>query len=180
MILALIYSILFIPNHSLAQTSQCNLRVSVSEQLLRLYEGDSLKETYSISTSKYGEGSYKNSNKTPLGLHHIEQKIGRGVPLGTIFKSRKNTNKKAQIYIDATDVKEDLVTSRILWLKGLEEGKNLGGDVDSFERYIYIHGTNEEGLIGRKASHGCIRMKNKDVISLFDRVSQGDKVYIKI
>ena len=181
-ILALIYSFLFLSHTAFGQhlDAAIFLEVSVKEQILYVYQGESLLKSYPISTSKYGEGSQKNSNKTPLGKHRIEQKIGDGAALGTIFKSRKNTHRKAVIYTDPTiDVGEDLVTTRILWLKGLERGKNLGGEVDSFERYIYIHGTNEEGLIGKKSSHGCIRMKNQDVITLFDLVSRGDIVYIK-
>ena len=95
-----------------------------------------------------------------------------------IFKERINTGRYAEIHHTDYDSDEDHVTSRILWLEGLEEGFNKGGNVDSFNRYIYIHGTPEEGLIGKKASHGCIRMFNHDVIELYDLVQEGTKVNI--
>ena len=99
--------------------------------------------------------------------------------MGTIFKARINTKKIAHIYTDKTDNEEDLVTTRILWLKGMEIGLNTGEGIDSYKRYIYIHGTNEEGLIGSPASHGCIRMNNKDVSELFNLVTTKTLVYIQ-
>ena len=96
----------------------------------------------------------------------------------TIFRSRANTGKVAKILTEPIDVEEDLVLTRILWLEGLEPGVNRGPGIDSKSRYIYIHGTNEEGLIGTPASHGCLRMKNDDVIDLFDRVPVGTEVWI--
>ena len=92
------------------------------------------------------------------------------MPLNTIFVARVNTNEKASIIRSLDDSEDDYVTSRILWLDGLEEGINKGEGVDSFNRFIYIHGTHEEGLIGQKASHGCIRMFNNDVVKLYDIV----------
>tara|TARA_A100000164_G_C21525731_1_gene593628 strand:+ start:224 stop:532 length:309 start_codon:yes stop_codon:yes gene_type:complete len=97
----------------------------------------------------------------------------------TIFISRINTFRVANIIELPIDSEEDLVTSRILWLDGLEIGANKGPGIDSFQRYIYIHGTQEEGLIGQKASHGCIRMFNSDVVYLYELVEKGTKVYIK-
>jgi hypothetical protein len=132
-----------------------------------------------ISTATNGVGSEKGSDKTPLGLHKISEKIGDGAALGTIFKSRQNTGKQVEILTaPGADSKDDYVTSRIMWLEGLEPGVNKGGDVDSKERYIYIHGTGEEGKLGTPASHGCIRMKNADVINLFNRVDENTLVYI--
>jgi len=151
--------------------------VNISEQKLYLHEAGKPIITYPISSSKYGLGSKAGSNKTPLGQHRIVQKIGDGAPEGIIFKGRVNTGFFAEI--NGKNV-GDLVTSRILWLEGLEEGKNKGAGIDSYSRYIYIHGTAEENLIGQPASHGCIRMYNKDVIDLFDRVSEGTLVDIKI
>ena len=129
--------------------------------------------------AKYGEGSIENSFKTPLGYHVVKEKIGEGAEKNTIFKSRINTKRSADIIEEYQDSDDDFVTSRIMWLDGKEEGKNKGGAVDSFARYIYIHGTHEEGLIGTKASHGCIRMFNADAIELFDRIKIGTKVLIK-
>jgi lipoprotein-anchoring transpeptidase ErfK/SrfK len=155
--------------------------VDISEQELYLYEGhqatpDNLVESYPVSTSKYGIGSRAGSNKTPLGRHYIKDKIGAGAPEKMIFKARRRTGRLAEI--NGKDV-GDLVTSRIMWLKGLEPGKNSGRGVDSYKRYIYIHGTAEEYKIGEKASHGCVRMYNRDVIDLFDRVKEGTEVYIR-
>ena len=153
--------------------------VDISDQRLYLIENSRIIESYPISSSKYGEGNIENSFKTPLGRHIIKEKIGYGVPLNTIFVARVNTNKKANIIRSLDDSEDDYVTSRILWLDGLEEGINKGEGIDSFNRFIYIHGTHEEGLIGQKASHGCIRMFNNDVVKLYDIVKKGTKVYIK-
>ena len=153
--------------------------VDISDQRLYLIEGSIIIESYPISSSKYGEGSIENSFKTPLGKHIIKEKIGSGAPLNTIFVARVNTNEKANIIRSLDDSEDDYVTSRILWLDGLEEGINKGEGVDSFNRFIYIHGTHEEGLIGQKSSHGCIRMFNNDVVKLYDIVKKGTKVYIK-
>ena len=153
--------------------------VDISEQRLYLFNNDNLVQSFPVSTSKYGEGQIENSFKTPLGLHEIKEKIGDKALINTIFIARENTNKRAEIQINPNDTEDDFVTSRILWLDGLENGINRGVGVDSFSRYIYIHGTHEEGLIGQKASHGCIRMFNNDVIELFDMVSEGTKVQIR-
>ena len=117
-----------------------------------------------------------NSFKTPTGLHSVSSMLGRGLPAGTLFKNRRPTGK---VIKKIPHSNSDYITSRILRLNGLEDGKNKGGDVDSYNRYIYIHGTHEEGLIGKKASHGCIRMFNNDVIDLFERVQEGTYVLIK-
>ena len=109
----------------------------------------------------------------------VKEKIGEGAEKNTIFKSRINTKRSADIIEEYQDSDDDFVTSRIMWLDGKEEGKNKGGAVDSFARYIYIHGTHEEGLIGTKASRGCIRMFNADAIELFDRIKKGTKVLIR-
>ncbi|GAH92165.1 unnamed protein product [marine sediment metagenome] len=133
---------------------------------------------YPVSTSKYGVGNEKNSMKTPLGTHFIAEKIGDGAKIGTIFELCENTGEIAEIYTDAKDIKEDVITTRILWLKGIVPGVNEGEGVDSYNRHIYIHGSPEEGLIGTPASNGCIRMKNKDIIELFDSISEGTLVGI--
>lgn len=153
--------------------------VDISDQSLVLYEQGSETARYPVSTSSYGIGSQSGSNKTPLGAHYVKRKIGSGAKSGTIFKGRKNTGKLADIEHRPRATGDDHVTTRILWLSGLESGKNQGGDIDSFKRYIYIHGTHEEGLIGQPASHGCVRMYNRDVIELFDRVPESSLVYIQ-
>ena len=151
----------------------------ISEQRLYLIENSLIKASYPISTSKYGEGSIENSFKTPLGKHSIKEMIGEEAEINTIFTSRINTKRSATIIDQFEDTDNDYVTSRIMWLDGEEDGLNKGGNVDSFQRYIYIHGTHEEGLIGTKASHGCIRMFNYDVIELFNLVNIGTKVLIR-
>ena len=153
--------------------------VDISEQRLYVLANDIVLESFPISSSKFGEGSTENSFKTPLGMHTIREKIGADAPLNTIFVARINTEKKAEIIHTMEDSDNDFVTSRILWLDGQEQGINRGEGVDSYDRYIYIHGTHEEGLIGIKASHGCIRMFNNDVIELYDMVNKGTKVYIR-
>ena len=156
-----------------------HIEVDISEQRLYLIENSLIKASYPISTSKYGEGNIENSLKTPLGKHSIKEMIGEEAEINTIFSSRINTNRSATIIDQFEDTDNDYVTSRIMWLDGEEDGFNKGGNVDSFRRYIYIHGTHEEGLIGTKASHGCIRMFNYDVIELFNLVNIGTKVLIR-
>ncbi|KAG1663415.1 Amidophosphoribosyltransferase [Nymphon striatum] len=128
---------------------------------------------------KAGLGNLSGSFKTPLGVHKIEEKIGKGAKPGTIFKARLNTHAIAPILFNPDETSNaDNITSRILWLKGLEHGVNLGNDVDTYKRYIYIHGTDEEGRLGTPVSHGCIRMANSEVIELFDEVEVGTIVCI--
>jgi lipoprotein-anchoring transpeptidase ErfK/SrfK len=152
--------------------------VNVPSQQLFLLKKGKIDIIYSISTSVYGTGSEVNSYKTPLGRHKISEKIGEGLPEGAILKGRRWTGAIANIIKEPIDTEFDVVTSRILWLTGLEEGKNLGSGVDSKSRYIYIHGTAEEGLIGKPASDGCVRMYNSDVISLFNSVNINTEVWI--
>ncbi len=157
--------------------------ISVEKQILHLLKGNRLLKTYPVSTAKNGVGFEEGSFKTPTGLHRIAEKIGDGYPIGAVFKSRKFTGDIARIEKKPVSTNKDLITTRILWLEGLEEGKNRGVNkdgvvVDTFKRYIYIHGTDEEGLIGRAVSHGCIRMKNTDIVELFNMVEEGTIVYI--
>ena len=165
------------------QPSDCSedkwIRIDISEQKLYLLSRDSVNAEYQISTSQFGIGNQKNSCQTPTGWHRICLKIGFGEPPGMIFKARKPIGKIAKIVTDTTDVIEDVITTRILRLEGLEPGLNNGEEIDSFDRCIYIHGTNEEGLIGTPSSHGCIRLKNMDILDLFDRVSDSTLVLIE-
>lgn len=156
-----------------------NIEVSISKQKLYLKENNEVVKTYTISSSGYGEGSEEGTNHTPLGLHEIKKKIGHEKPIGARFIGRVFTGEIYSIYSrEKILVTDDVIQTRIMWLSGLEEGKNLGGNVDTFSRYIYIHGTPEEWRLGQKASHGCIRMSNSDVIELFNIVEEGTKVYI--
>jgi len=147
------------------------------EQKLYLVNEDKkfrISKSYDISTGKKGFGNEFGSGKTPVGIHRIKEKYGTGAPSGTIFKARRSVGKIAKIYTEEYHSPKDLITSRIMWLDGCEE-KNK----NTFARYIYIHGTPEEGLIGSPVSHGCIRMKNRDVIELYKLVKLGTYVNIK-
>jgi len=146
------------------------LIVSVADQKMHLLQNDKVVRTFVISTSYKGVGSIENSNRTPLGTHRIAEKHGDNAEIGETFWGVAKTGKKVEIYTDETDTSIDYVTTRVLWLEGMEPGKNKGGDVDSYKRKIFIHGTNEEGLLGKPASHGCIRMKNTEVIELFNLI----------
>ena len=131
---------------------------------------------YPVSTAENGMGNRMDSYKTPFGIHRIRQKIGGGEPSGMIFESREATGCIAS---NLNNQDKDEITSRILWLDGLEDGINLNGAYDTFSRYIYIHGTSDEKRIGEPVSAGCIRMKNADVIELFDEVLVNDLVIIR-
>ena len=148
-----------------------------SQQMFFIKKGE-IVDIYSISSSYYGTGNKVNSLMTPLGKHEIYKKLGENLPENAILKGRVWNGAIAEIIKEPLDTDFDHVTSRILWLDGLEEGKNKGPGIDSRERYIYIHGTAEEGLIGKPASDGCIRMYNKDVIELFDLVDEKAQVWI--
>ena len=153
-----------------------DIRVYISTQELHLFSGKKQRKIYPISTSKYGIGNATDSNKTPLGLHNISNKIGDDAAIGAIFKAGKDIGKQANINGDNAD--EDLITTRIMILTGLEEGINKGKNIDSYERGIWMHGTPEENMIGKPASHGCIRMKNEDICELFEFVKVGTQVRI--
>jgi len=147
--------------------------VSVKFQKLYLMNGSELLKEYVISTGKNGVGCEENSLKTPFGVHRIVEKFGAFGPIGGIYKERKFTGEIATIYTDKVDMPTDYITSRIMWLDGLEEANK-----NSKIRYIYIHGTHEEGLLGSPASHGCVRMKNTDIIELFDYLPENTLVNI--
>lgn len=154
------------------------LYVDIKDQNMYLLKKGTIYQAYKISSSYYGTGSKVNSLKTPLGKHEIYKKIGASLPINAILKGRVWNGAIANIITDEIDTDFDHVTSRILWLDGLEIGKNKGPGIDSRSRYIYIHGTAEEGLIGKPASDGCIRMYNSDAIDLFELVEEKDQVWI--
>ncbi len=153
--------------------------VDESDQRMYWYKDDELVRSYSISTSAKGLGQDAEGETTPSGAHRISTKIGRNAPRGTIFEKLANTGKIAKIYTKPEYSQTALVLTRIMRLDGLEPGKNKGGRVDTFNRMIYFHGTNKEGNLGKKASHGCIRMKNDEIMDLFNRVSVDTLVYIQ-
>ena len=152
--------------------------LDINSQTLSYIVKGTVSKKYNISSSYYGTGSEANSLKTPLGKHEIYKKIGNELPINAILKGRVWNGAIADIIEGPIDTDYDHVTSRILWLDGLEEGKNKGNGVDSRNRYIYIHGTAEEGLIGKPASDGCIRIYNNEVIELFELVSEKTQVWI--
>jgi lipoprotein-anchoring transpeptidase ErfK/SrfK len=131
-----------------------------------------VQKSFRISTSRFGIGQKKNSNCTPLGLHRIAMKAGGGWPIGAVFKNREMLGYTWMSRSGAA------ITNRILWLEGLEPGINRGGDVDTFERYVYIHGTGDEPGLGRPASHGCIHLGGTDLLPLYDAVPCGTLVWI--
>ena len=145
------------------------LEVSVATQTLRLWDGTRVVKSWPCSTSKFGIGFQEGSNRTPLGAFRVMEKHGNGAPLHTIFKSRQPVGE----WTPGDKVEADLILARILWLEGAEER-----NANTKERYVYIHGTNQEELIGRIGSHGCIRMKNLDVVELYDIIDVGTPVYI--
>ena len=155
------------------------INVSIKLQQLTLVVHTKVIKSYSVSTALKGIGQTKNSFQTPIGLHYIRAKIGKGLPALSIFEGRRPTGEIWSKDNAPLEPNDDWILSRIMWLSGKELGINRLGNSDTMQRYIYIHGTHEEGLIGSKASHGCIRMFNDDVIELFDMVKIGTKVLIK-
>ena len=151
------------------QSGQTKIDISIREQLLRLKCDDETLRTYPISSSRFGLGSEEGSMKTPLGEFRVAEKIGHEAAPGTIFKARVALGPD-----DPLPDTEDFITSRILWLDGLEED-----NANTRDRFIYIHGTRHEDKIGRPDSHGCIRMRNDDVIELFDLVDETTPVVIR-
>ncbi len=148
---------------------QHSIQVSIAKQRLELKAGRKVIRRFPVSTSRFGIGTESGSKKTPLGRFRVSDKIGHGMPAGTIFKSRVPLKPN-----DPEPASEDFVMSRILWLDGLSEE-----NANTRDRFIYIHGTQHEDKIGQPASHGCIRMRNTDVIELFDLVEEDTPVTIK-
>lgn len=152
--------------------------VGVKRQKLYLFNEGKVIHTYDVSTSSKGAGTKEGSEMTPVGLHKIKLKYGDDVPVAGILKGRRYTGEIAKIEEKPVKTGRDEITSRIITIYGLEEGINKGGALDSYDRKIYIHGTAEEGLIGQPASHGCVRMKNTDIIDMYERVERDMYVII--
>ena len=148
---------------------------SIEEQKLYMCRGNRIVEHFDCSTSRYGVGIRENSFRTPPGIHRIREKTGSGAPPLRIFKERRDTGTDW----DGKSREENLILARVMRLEGLEEGVNRGPGVDSFERFIYIHGTNREDLVGTPLSHGCLCLRSLDVIRLYETVSEGTLVYIE-
>ncbi len=157
-----------------------SIKINVAEQQLGLYADDGqLLQSYSVSTSKYGTGSRNGSEQTPLGLHRIKDKLGGAMPVNEVFIGRLPHGNLEECKARGVELPDDVIMSRIMWLEGMEPGRNRGGYVDTYQRYIYIHGTNHEESIGAPNSIGCIRMRNKDVVDLYRQVEVGSEVLIE-
>ncbi len=150
--------------------------VSIREQKLIHRRRSGVRYAYPVSTARVGIGNLRNSFCTPIGRHRIHAKIGAGMPVRTVFRARQPIG----LYEDLQDGEtHDWILTRILWLTGCQTGINRRGIHDTRSRYIYIHGTDEEACIGTPASHGCIRMRNEDIMELFEHCRVGESVLIR-
>ena len=157
-----------------------HIEISIQNQTLTLLDNAGREIAhYSVSTATNGAGCVKNSGCTPLGAHIIRAKIGAGAPPNTVFAGRRPTGEICTPELMAQYPERDWILTRILWLSGTEIGKNRLGSVDSMQRYIYIHGTPDGEPMGEPRSHGCVRMRNEDVMALFEQVKVGTRVLIK-
>lgn len=156
------------------------IEISIARQCLTLTDdqGEVLKR-YTVSTAAKGVGEQMGSYQTPRGLHRIRAKIGAGLPLGAVLRGRRPTGEICTPALMAEQPDKDWILTRILWLCGEEPGVNRGGQVDTMRRYVYIHGTPDETVLGVPGSHGCIRMRNAELVELFDRVPVGTPVHIR-
>jgi lipoprotein-anchoring transpeptidase ErfK/SrfK len=154
------------------------LRIDLSRQRLILYQGQRALRSYAVSTALNGPGERFSSGCTPRGLHRIRLKIGAGCPRDAVFVGRRPTGEVYSAELAAAQPGRDWILTRILWLTGLEPGLNRGGAVDTLRRFIYVHGCPDSAPMGVALSHGCIRMRNRDLLELFDRVDNGTLVEI--
>ncbi|WP_373017038.1 L,D-transpeptidase family protein [Thiomicrorhabdus sp.] len=157
-----------------------SISVSIQDQTLSLFNGRNLVREYPVSTGLNGVGNEKNSGKTPLGKHIIRAKIGAELPINSVLVGRRPTGEIYTPQLGELNPERDWILSRILWLSGKEKGINRLGRVDTMQRYIYLHGTPDSEPMGIPKSHGCIRMRNHDIIELFDLIEAGTEVDIKL
>ncbi len=155
-----------------------SLRIHLPGQWLELVHGDGRVTRYAVSTAANGPGEEEGSGCTPRGRHYVRARVGAGRPPGTVFVGRRPTGEIFSPELAHAHPERDWILTRILWLCGREPGRNRLGKVDSFWRYIYIHGTPDGEPMGEPRSHGCIRMRNADVLELFDQVPPGTAVDI--
>jgi L,D-transpeptidase YbiS len=153
--------------------------VRLGEQRLRLLRADGGRREFEVSTALNGPGEQDGSGCTPRGRHRIRLRIGDGCPPGTVFVGRRPTGETWTPELAAQHPARDWILTRILWLTGCEPGRNRGGGVDTLRRYIYLHGCPDSEPMGVARSHGCIRMRNRDIVSLFDEVPVGTEVAIE-
>jgi L,D-transpeptidase YbiS len=155
------------------------IEISVARQTLQLLRDDGqVIKAYTISSAAKGVGEQMGSYQTPRGQHRIRARIGDGLPLGAVLRGRRPTGEVCTPELMQAQPDRDWILTRILWLCGEEPGKNRGGQVDTMRRYVYIHGTPDSVTLGVPGSHGCIRMRNTDMVDLFDRVTVGTPVII--
>lgn len=154
------------------------IHISIAEQHLRLLDGDRIVFEAPVSTALNGPGEESGSNCTPRGRHIVRAKIGTGYESGTVFVGRRATGEIYNDQLGQSAPQRDWILSRILWLSGCEPGRNRLGSVDTMRRYIYIHGAPDTEPMGVPQSHGCVRMRNHDIIALFDLVAPGIPVVI--
>ena len=158
-------------------TDNIFIEVDISRQSLDLFM-DHTHRSYLVSTAMKGPGESMGSECTPRGKHAVAEMIGKDLALNTVFVGRKVTGEIYNNDLAKKYPKRDWILTRVIWLKGLETGKNLGGHCDTQSRYIYIHGTHDESSLGREGSHGCIRMANKDIVELYDFISLNTPITI--
>lgn len=158
---------------------EARVLIQIDRQRLELYRDGQLLRSYPVSTARNGPGEARDSGCTPRGRHRIRLKIGAGCPSGTVFVARRPTGECYSPELAEANPRRDWILSRILWLTGDEPGYNRGGSCDTLRRYIYIHGTPDGEPMGEPCSHGCVRMRNDDVIDLFELVSAGTPVEIR-
>jgi L,D-transpeptidase YbiS len=155
------------------------IKVSIDEQRLQLLESGRIVMDVAVSTAANGPGEVMHSECTPRGQHRIRARIGAGAAANTVFVGRRATGEIYTPELKQRYPGRDWILTRILWLCGMEPGQNRFGDRDSMRRYIYIHGCPEEDAMGTPSSHGCIKMRNAEVITLFERVPTGTRVWIQ-
>lgn len=155
------------------------IEISIGQQVLRLFDGDSLLFSANVSTSIKGAGEKEGSECTPRGEHEISELIGEGCEENTVFVGRKPTGEIYSRQLAENEPGRDWILTRIIRLAGCEPGVNQGGDVDTMQRLIYIHGTPDSEPVGVPRSHGCIRMRNHDIVDLFDYLETGTSVFIR-
>ncbi len=163
---------------STSTAAERRILVSLTEQRLALVEGGTVLAEYPVSTARKGPGERRGSECTPTGWHRVRARIGTGCPPGTVFVGRRPTGEVYGPELAAREPDRDWILTRILWLCGMEPGRNRLGEVDSQRRYIYIHGCPDDLPMGVPLSHGCVRMRNADLMSLFDAVGVGTRVLI--
>lgn len=158
--------------------SKRSIAIDLGAQTLSLLDGDEVIRTYRVSTAANGPGEQVDSECTPRGHHVIDEKFGDGCAPDTVFVGRRPTGETYSAALRERDPGRDWIVTRILWLAGTEPGRNAGGQVDTKSRYIYLHGTPDDTDISVPGSHGCVRMRNADIIELYELVAPGTAVVI--